>query len=207
MPIILPIYALWLIMYVETFPDTMVLSESMYHMMDGLKFYLLIFFGLYLFVCPALSLLVFRMLGLIDSIELDDRKQRNIPIFLTLFFSGLLTYSLHTQLEGQITPNIIFAMSYSCILISLFSLIINQFTKISLHAIGAGGFLGLMFGFYLGLEFFPLWVLIAVALLGGLIVSMRLLLEKHTLTQVALGYGLGFIVNFGTILTFEQFSL
>lgn len=200
MPIILPVYALLAMMYIETFPGSMILSESMYHMSDGIKDYILIFFGLYLFVCPALSLVVFRLLGLIDTIELDERKQRNIPIFLTLFFASLLAYSLHFQLEKQIVPNVIYAIAYGSVVIAATSLIINQFTKISLHAIGAGALLGIMFGFYLGLDIFPLWVLLVVALLGGLIIAARIYLEKHTLSQIGMGYALGFLVNLGSIL-------
>lgn len=75
--------------------------------------------------------------------------------------------------------------------------LITNFWKISLHAIGIGGFVGFMVGLnqYSHLANFEI-VLPMLFFLSALVLSARLKLNAHSLGQVYAGFVLGICVSF-----------
>lgn len=81
------------------------------------------------------------------------------------------------------------------LLASIVSLVVNHWWKISAHMAAVGGLAALMFRImtdHYGLPF-DIWVLIGVVMIVGLVGTSRLLLERHTLGQVAAGTLNGFL--------------
>jgi len=90
---------------------------------------------------------------------------------------------------------IFYMMTGSCFSIFL-SLVINIFSKISLHALAAGNLLGLTvlmirFSIY-DLRF----VLVVAILLAGVIGTARMILNAHSQKQIFWGYFIGFAAQF-----------
>ena len=81
---------------------------------------------------------------------------------------------------------------FSAAFLSLTVTFINFWWKISLHSVGAGAIIGLVF--VLSLKMLtPLdWYLISAILAGGLILSSRLQLNLHNPQQVWIGLSAGF---------------
>jgi membrane-associated phospholipid phosphatase len=77
-------------------------------------------------------------------------------------------------------------------------LIVNGFEKVSLHGLGAGMFLAYIVSYYQLQVYYPLWIIFASTLLCGFILTSRLYLQKHSLKQVFLGFGIGFVVLYLT---------
>ena len=146
------------------------------------------------FVIPVLSLFILKMSGSISSISLDRREERLTPMIYTGVMYGVTTYLFTTKVElGAMIP--IF-LGISTLLIILTALI-TIFWKISLHAIGFGGFVGFLLGLnqYSHLTHFE-YVLSTLFLAAALVLSARLKLNAHSPPQVYLGFVLGICISF-----------
>lgn len=157
---------------------------------------------------PLIAILMMKALGLISSFEMPDKKERIGPLIIT----GLFYMWLYVNVRNN--DNIPSALSFFILgtTIAVFlALIINSFTKISLHSIAAGGFLsgmlfitfGWSYGFidipipFLGLEW--RWsdrmIMVTVAILSGAIGSARLFLKAHTPDEIYGGYIVGILAQ------------
>ena len=163
------------------------------------------------FFIPMIAVIMMFALDFIKSIEMHDRMDRIIPyIAISTFY--VATYYFHLKMPG--TP-VAFQMFMLGVVISLFlAFFINNFTKISMHTVGMGGFLGmiLLTIFFFQLTEFPLQtslgtvkvemtsVLFIVLLLSGLVGSSRLILNAHHPSDLWGGYVVGL---FGQLIAFN----
>ncbi len=144
---------------------------------------------------PILSILMMRQLGLISNFKMKERSDRIGPIIITSLF--YLWLFINIKGNTSIPPAFSFLLLGATI--GLFaSLFLNSFTKISLHALGAGGFLGglvlIKSRFTYHYIFVNLFnntysisidlILILTIFLVGLICSSRLYLKAHNLNQI-----------------------
>ncbi len=154
---------------------------------------------------PVFAVFVMKKLGLVSSIELKDKQERIGPYILTgVFYLWIFINLLNS-------PDIPLAFKVSTLgaTIGLFlAFMVNIFSKISMHAVGMGGLLGMVvitllrfsyqyFSFQFGGITFSMsmnTVLIFVILLCGLVMTARLFLGAHHPRDI---YG-GFMVGFGT---------
>ena len=91
------------------------------------------------FFIPAISVVLMRLLGLIESLEMRDRQERIGPYIITgVFYLWIFRNFLsNSQVPDAYTTFVLGAT------ISLFlAFFINIFTKISAHAVGMGGLTG-----------------------------------------------------------------
>ena len=91
----------------------------------------------------------------------------------------------------------------STLVLTIIALMINLYWKISLHAIGIGGFTAMILIMGIGTKTETIVALPLAFLASGAICSARLLLKAHTFLQVADGYEIGMLVTtFITLLFF-----
>jgi hypothetical protein len=87
---------------------------------------------------PLVAILLMKALGLIQSLQMEDKLERIGPLIVTgLFFIWLF---VNIRKHDTIPQLLTFFVLGSTIGVFL-ALLFNSFTKISLHTIGAGGFL------------------------------------------------------------------
>ena len=147
---------------------------------------------------PVLSLLILRGLGMIDSLELDDRKQRTIPMiaiatFYLWAYFGLLKPGLPTLISS---PSILADMLLGGSIVVGLTFAVNSVLKVSLHTAGVGAAIGVLWN-VLPMSSGSLLVPFLVAILiAGLVGTARLALGKHTLSEIMLGYFVGFVGQF-----------
>jgi hypothetical protein len=188
-PIFMPT---WLLIFLLFFAD-----KSLLLMQPGKKAILLVTFSLFMTILPLLNIMILKYMGFISGYEMDDKKERKLPFFICLVYYAGLFYLLY----GSEIPVFYTAFVGSGFFLILFNFIINIKWKISSHGIGAGGFTGSLLSF-------ALWnaqrtsdntaVLLLFALsfsISGLILTSRLVLEKHSLTQVYSGYITGILLT------------
>lgn len=139
---------------------------------------------------PAVTVLLLKGLGFIDSIFLKTQKDRIIPYIA----SGIFYFWAYLVFRNQPNvPTILTAFTLAVFLSSSAALLANIYLKISMHAIGMGGILGL-FIFILFQETMLMTVPLTVAiLLSGLVCTARLLVSDHSTKEIYLGLFLGFI--------------
>jgi membrane-associated phospholipid phosphatase len=116
----------------------------------------------------------------IDSIDVDDRTKRLVPLAVGIA-SSLLGYYLLIRMGAPILASgLMFCFAVNTLLI----LVITRWWKISIHATGMGGplvALSYQFGWIIA-PFYLLVLVVAVA---------RVVLDKHTVAQVTSGALLG----------------
>lgn len=125
---------------------------------------------------------------IINSWALNERKERNIPLIITALLYGTTSYIIFRFPIPLFLKSFIFATA----ILSVLVILINLFWKISLHSVGAGALVGLVF--LLSLKMLtPLdWYLISAIIIAGLILSSRLRLNHHSPMQVWIGLLTGF---------------
>jgi hypothetical protein len=89
-------------------------------------------------------------------------------------------------------PVFLKAYIFSTSFIAITVTIINFWWKISLHSVGAGILTGIVIVLSLKMMVPLTWFLIPVIIISGLILSSRLKLNSHNVSQVYLGFATGF---------------
>lgn len=176
------------------------------HIGDHLQLVMMIFVST--FAIPMIAVVMMKFLGLIDSLEMRDKTERTGPYIATGIFYMWMAFYCY---RSPIIPTA-YAIPMIGTTIALFSaFIINIFSKISIHAVGMGGFIGMtlitmwLFSYDtftletsgLGtLEVSMSVVLGAVIVIAGLVGTARMFLHAHTPQELYGGYAVGFLTQF-----------
>jgi membrane-associated phospholipid phosphatase len=203
LPLFTPIYGLLIVLFVPSVPVSFLRLDSLYEYPLQVKVLYLLLFTVFIVLAPGLSFIVLRLNKTISSLGMDKQEERHTPIAIMTFYCLILYLFLLYQPENAMIPRIIMGMSVGGVLAGLSAYLINRFSKISLHGVGMGALSGFVFMYFLGMQYFSLWALIATFILGGIVLSARIFLNAHTLSQVAAGYGLGFITQILAIFVYQ----
>ncbi len=183
------------------------------NVLDGHFLILLIFLST--FFIPMVAILMMRFLGLIQSFQMRDKKERIGPYISTGIFYLWMFRNLLDNPDIPLAYKV-FVLGATIALFTAF--IINLVSKISMHAVGMGGLIGmtvitmLLFSYdyftisttFLGtIQVSMTALLMLVILLSGIVCTARLLLNAHDLQDI---YG-GIIVGFATQFIALQFML
>ena len=156
------------------------------------RFYLLGFVFFFTFISPA-SIVYFLYKGeIITSLTMEKREERLLPFTISTVFYTATAYLFFYKLS---TFLLLAPIISSIALAVLLTTIITFFYKISAHAIGISGMLGVVFSLknnFLSYNFLPL--LICIILASGFLISARLALNAHSPQQTFWGFLVGFIV-------------
>jgi hypothetical protein len=195
-PLFMLTYMLVLLMVVNPY------AFGMRSVKDGDQVVLIIFLSSVLI--PLVSVVMSYFLGWIKSFEMMTREERIAPLLVTIV--------MYVSMYYYITKSNVFPWFFQVcalgVLIGLFlAFFLNNFSKISLHAVGMGGLVSMvilmvMYFAYHQVELTLPWIgavyltkytiLYASILVAGVVCSARLLLGAHRIQDI---YG-GFIVGF-----------
>ena len=153
---------------------------------EAKRFVLLVVF-LSTCILPMLSVAIMALSPKFD-ISMPESKDRLIPLLSTSVF-----YYLGFVLLGRVQAFPIFKLFLvSSVLVIIALLLISFKWKISLHMASIGGLTGTVFALSFRNGLNPLWTILIVILLSGMLGTARLILEKHNIWQILAGYVLGF---------------
>mgnify|MGYP005988827643 CR=1 FL=1 len=188
-PLCMPLYALLVLMYVPSSEGILFNDDSLYHLPSSVKLALLFIFFVFSIMAPGLTLVYMMKKKIISNIEIDDKKERLIPLLITAGYCLILyLFFIFSAENVSYLPRYIFGLPLSgFITISLFAWI-NFYTKISLHACGAGILTGIIFAYCAHSISFEFKLLLIAVYISGFVLSSRLYLNKHTLPQVIYGF-------------------
>ena len=136
-------------------------------------------------VLLPLSLLpFFKYRQIISTWSIDDRRERIIPLLLTTLLYSSTSFIIYRF------PVPVFIKSFiiSAFFLSLAVTVINFWWKISIHSVGAGALIGLVLILSFRMYTPLVWYLIASVVAGGLLLTSRLVLNKHNPPQVWIGF-------------------
>ncbi len=194
-PLLVPTYMLLLLLLINPF------LFGLRGVGEPLARQTLVMVFLYTCFIPLVSVALMKALDMVDSLLLEDRMQRIGPYLLVLVLYLWVYYNFARN--GEV-PTAYIAFLLGVVIALSVTFFVNIFAKISAHAVGMGGMVGMvllatvMFGgqaiqlgnWFLSLPFLLMLTIIA----AGLTSSARLQLEAHTLLDV----GMGFLVGFGS---------
>ncbi len=183
-PLFMPVYVYWFLAFIH--PGYFAgFGKSQ-------KIFLLARIVLNMVFFPLITVLLLKGLGFIDSIFLKNQRDRIIPYIASgiFFFWAYLVFRNQPEI-----PVILTSFTFAVFLSSSAALIANIYFKISMHAIGIGGLLGL-FLVIMQQNTMLMTVPLSIAfLIGGLVCSSRLLLGDHQSKEVYAGLLLGMIIQ------------
>ena len=143
-------------------------------------------------------MILLRLSKNVSSFNLAIRKER-IPLFIGTLIFYVAAYVFARSLVF-VLPTIYYSMMIGGILSVFLATIITLKWKISVHAMGISGVLGMLFatGEHISSSFYMLpenpifWPVISFIFLSGAICSSRLILKAHTPGQIYAGLIVGF---------------
>jgi hypothetical protein len=140
---------------------------------------------------PLVSVLLVKAVGFIDSIFLKTKKDRIIPYVISNFFFFWMYLVFRNQSE---IPSIFTSFFFSVFLSSSVALIANIYFKISMHAIGAGGLLGLFLVILHTNTTSTITLPFVLAILiTGIVCTSRMIVSNHTQKDIYLGLIFGIV--------------
>ncbi len=137
---------------------------------------------------PAFAVFLLWRLKFSDSIFLRTQKERIVPYVITMFFYWWMYY-LSRNFQDQ--PIVLRFFFMGIFIATVFGLILNNYFKISLHAMGIGGATTaiILFSIYYHLNFGA--VISISILLCGIVCTSRFLVSDHTNKEIYTGLAVG----------------
>jgi hypothetical protein len=197
-PLLIVTYALLVLLAVNPF------AFGVRQITDPRAFLLLLSVFGSTFLIPGFGVALMKPLGLIRSLEMQDKQERTGPFIITGVF---YLWVFKNLASGGNTP-VLFAEFMLGATIALFlAFFFNIFTKISIHATGMGGLTAMMIlllrewpGAVLSIPLFggalqiSLTLLLAAAIVfAGLVCTARLALGAHSLNEIYHGFAAGMV--------------
>lgn len=160
------------------------------------------------FFIPAVAVVMLKFLGFIQSMEMKTTEERIGPYIITGIFYLWLFYNF---LNNSNIPRTFTSFMLGAVIGLFIAFFINIFSKISAHAVGMGGLLGMVIitmalsnfdSFVLHstiigtFEFSMNALLLFTLLMAGLVGTARLLLDAHRPNDIYGGYLVGFASQF-----------
>ena len=129
----------------------------------------------------------------IDSLHIDNPKQRTSPYIYTIMAYVFWAYFVHQVLH---LPILILLIAIGATLALVAVTVINHWWKISAHLTGVGGLLGGICSFALIYGYLPITLIIITLISALILMYARLYLQAHTPLQVVCGLLLGLLCTF-----------
>lgn len=182
-PVFMPILGIYLILYSGTYLAILP-AES--------KRAILLMTAMFTVLLPLSVLPFLRYYKLISKYTIPERRERLIPLFLSVVFYG---FGLYLFRKYGI-PFFIQQFLLVAIICLLIAVLVHFWWKISTHMMGIGGILGLISSFNYLFSIDITFVLILTIIVAGVIGTARLYLKSHNQAQVYSGFMVGFIISF-----------
>ena len=143
---------------------------------------------------PLFTILLLKALGFIDSVFLKTQKDRIIPYIAAGIFYFWL-YQVCRNYPDTLHP-VVPSFMLGVFLAASAALIANIYFKISMHAIGMGGWLGISFIIMQSNSMWMAWALSTVLLITGVVCTARLLISDHSQKDIYGGLLVGLVSQF-----------
>lgn len=186
-PLFMPLYATWILFNSGSYLGYITTPAMQ-------QFIYIVIFVTTCFL-PALSSWLLLRNGKIGSLEMPDRKERSVP-----FVFALISYATCIFLLYKLpVPRLITIFVSGGGLIILYAFIINLRWKISIHMMGIGGLMGMIFCYAWLFHVHMIFILMLIAIVAGILGTVRMVLKAHSPGQVYAGFLSGFLLEFGYI--------
>ncbi len=140
-------------------------------------------------ILPALSILVLSM-----SPKFDLNMEKSTDRILPLLISSVFYYLGYLILERVQVYPVYNLFLIASILVQISLIVVSLKWKISAHSAAIGGLIGGVSTLSFRLHENAIMILSLLIIVAGLVATSRLILLKHTKSQVYAGFTLGFMI-------------
>ncbi len=202
-PLLAPTYMLVLYMMINPY------AFSVSSVGDHFSKLLIIQMFMFTFFIPAFSVVMLRLLDLVKSIELKEKEERIGPYIIAGIF---YLWTFRNFLGDAEMPRLYVSFLLGATIALFLAFLINIFSKISAHAVGMGGLIGMVILTMYHYQNTPTFIvhstligtfqismaalLMFVILLAGIVGTCRLLLGAHNQQDLYGGYLVGISAQF-----------
>lgn len=182
-PLFIPVIATWYLAFIHQRYFTGIPPQE--------KLFILIRVAFNTIFFPAITILLLKAVGFINSILLKTQRERIIPyIAANIFYFWM--YLVFRSQSG--VPLILTGFIFGIFLSSSVALIANIYYKISMHALGVGALSGLiLLIIFSGISYNVFMAAMLVFLITGLVCTSRLIVSDHSLFDIYSGIFIGII--------------
>ena len=191
-PLLMPFFAVVLVMNLNTYIAYSI-SPQVQRIIISLVF---ITTG----ALPVLTAIILLQKGMIRSLEMESIAERRIPFISTAVFY-LICFYLLRQLP---VPRLLSLMVLGATITIFIAWLLSFRWKVSIHMIGIGGLIGMLFGLSQILNADLLTIITTSTIFSGLLGTSRLILGAHTPKQVYIGFLIGFLTEWLVIMWFSN---
>lgn len=179
----MPLYApLWVIVGLFLFTYLSLLPW-------GYKIFLISTVYIFTIAIPTMGISLVRTVKKWTHLELSHREHRHMPYVLTL-----LSYSACLVLMTKINTAMFFrGVVMAALIAQVICVTVNAWWKVSTHMVGMGGLVGALNAFSILFVYNPVWPFCMLLLLSGLLGTSRMILRQHSLSQVLVGFLIGYV--------------
>ena len=181
-PLFIPLYVTFFLVFIHTTYFVGIDTRE--------KIWLLIRVSYSMIFFPLVTVLLLKGLGFIDSVFLKTQRDRIIPYIASgiFFFWAYLVFRNQPEI-----PTILTSFTFAVFISSSAALMANIYFKISMHAIGLGGVLGL-FIIIMQQNNMLMTVPLSVAFfLTGLVCTSRMIVSDHQPKEIYAGLIMGIV--------------
>ena len=168
-------------------------GESLFSLDERAKEFFLYLFTAFSFLAPALTVLFLQTRGSVSSVMMEKRAERIIPSIMVVLFGismlAILLFKVPERLPGA---RFVLGLSLGSLLAVIVCTVLTFRWKVSLHATGMGILTGFLYMYYSKMLIFPMWILILAFIASGVVMSARMYLKLHSLSQLVVGFAIGF---------------
>ena len=178
-PLVLPTYAFLLIYWTNP------LLFSSYDAEDLGRIFLTVFINTFLF--PVIAILLIWRLGFVKSLHMESQQERIVP-YIT---SGTMYIWTYVVFRKSGLPEILNIVILGATITLFACFLINIFRKVSIHTASMASLFVLTLAMCLLAQGEHAMLLMAVAVLAGVVGSSRIVTGAHSLNEITLGYAVG----------------
>ena len=143
---------------------------------------------------PLLSVLLMKGLGFIKSVFLHAQRDRIAPYLSAMIFYFWAAW-VYFKFDPQLSPALPSFMT-GVVLTTVVALLANIYFKISMHAMGVGGLLGIFLVIMQTNSMLMTWPLCLALLIAGIVCTSRLLISDHSPKEIYWGLLAGLLCQF-----------
>jgi hypothetical protein len=182
-PLMMPLYAVLILFSLDTYLSFSIPAQ--------VKLFIYATVLITTFALPALFLVLLYQRRRVSSMELPDASERKLTYLTTAVFYFMAYWIMKLLPVPRLFP-LMFAGA--CLIIAT-AFVVNFRWKISIHMMGIGGLMGLVWCLpgILYVNILPYFTLLLIA--AGLTGTARLLRNAHTPAQVYAGFAAGFLIQ------------
>jgi hypothetical protein len=179
-PLFIPVYVVYFLTFIHPSCFTGFNARQKIWLIARMAYTMVLF--------PVIVVLLLKALGFSRSIFLKTQQERIIPYIACgiFFFWAYLVFRNQPEI-----PNILTAFTFGVFISSSAALLANIRMKISMHAIGMGGLLGIFLIIMLQNTMLMTWPLSLAFLITGLVCTSRMIVSDHRPNEIYAGLLVG----------------